>query len=66
MDRGLGFFQGVQVTDVMSLIEHFASHGIDHLQHQPGRLEVFIQFIRNGLSLADQSDVVIEQAGKQF
>lgn len=66
MDHGLGFFQGVQVTDVMSLIEHFASHGIDYLPHQPGGLETFFQFIRNGLAFADQGGVVIEHAGKQF
>ncbi|MNN44107.1 hypothetical protein D3C81_1583850 [compost metagenome] len=66
MDHGLGFFQGVQVADVMPLVEHFAHHGVDHLEHQPGGLAAFIQLIRNGLAFADQGEIVIEQTGEQL
>ncbi|MNN43546.1 hypothetical protein D3C81_1577870 [compost metagenome] len=64
MDHGLGFFQGVQIADVMPLVEHLANHGVDYLAHQPGGLAAFIQLIRNGLAFVDQGEIVIEQAGE--
>lgn len=66
MEHGLGFFQGVQVADVMPLVEHFSHHGVDHLAHQPGGLTAFIQLNRNGLAFADQGEIVIEQTGEQL
>ena len=33
MDHGLGLFQGVQITEVMPLVEHFAHYSVDHLAH---------------------------------
>ncbi|MOA39872.1 hypothetical protein D3C78_1616850 [compost metagenome] len=50
----------------MPLVEHFAHHGVDHLEHQPGGLAAFIQLIRNGLAFADQGEIVIEQTGEQL
>ncbi|MNR19623.1 hypothetical protein D3C85_1364280 [compost metagenome] len=66
MDHGLGFFQGVQVADVIPLVEHLTHHGVDHLAHQAGGLAAFLQLIRNGLAFADQDEIVIEQAGEQL
>lgn len=66
MDHGLGIFQGVQIADMMPLVEHFAHHGVDHLAHQPAGQAAFIQLFRNGLAFADQGEIVIEQAGKQL
>jgi hypothetical protein len=66
MDHGLSIFQGVQIADMMPLVEHFAHHGVDHLAHQSGGLAAFIQLLRNGLAFADQGEIVIEQAGEQL
>ncbi len=65
-DHGLGFFQGVQVADVMPLVEHFTHHGVDYLAHQPGGRAAFIQLIRNGLAFTDQGEIVIEKTGEQL